>query len=261
MSWSSARFVLAIAAAVVGVSSVGFAQAPQPGGPPAGPPPPDGARLYSENCSQCHGDAGDNVSNVDLMHGRFRRGTTDAELTGIVLRGIPGTDMPPHSFSEAQAGAIVQYLRASADRSASTAGDKSRGMAIFTGKGNCVSCHRVQGQGARLGPDLTEIGRLRHSDELERSILDPDASIIPSNRFVRVVTKDGTTITGRLLNHDTFTVQLLDSKEQLVSLLMSNVREFTFVDKSPMPSFKGKLTPQELQDLVSYLVSLKGGMQ
>src|SRR3954452_1865136 len=113
-------------------ASAAFAQ----GGPNVGPvgPPPDGAALYAQNCTQCHGDAGDNVSNVDLMHGRFRRGTTDAELTGILLRGIPGTDMPPHSFTEAQAVAIVQYLRTEADRSAATSGNPANGSAIFTGK-------------------------------------------------------------------------------------------------------------------------------
>ncbi len=231
----------------------------QGGAPPGGPPPPDGAQLYQENCLQCHGPEGDAVANVDLMHGRFRRGTTDAELAGIVLRGINGTDMPPHSFSEPQAVAIVTFLRAQADRSASTAGDASRGQAIFTGKGTCTTCHRIGATGSRLGPDLSEIGRLRHSAELERSILDPDASIAPSNRFVRLVTRDGATITGRLLNHDTFSVQWLDSKEQLVSRQMSDLREFTFIDKSPMPTYRDKLSSPELADLVSYLVSLKGG--
>ncbi len=250
----------AIVAWGVAISPV-FAQGGPPGG--VGPigPPPNGAQLYSANCSQCHGDAGDSVSNVDLMHGRFRRGSTDAELTGIVLRGIPGTDMPPHSFSEAQAAAIVQYLRVTADRSASTAGNAANGKTIFSGKGTCASCHRIGGSGARLGPDLSEIGRLRHSDEIQRSILDPDASIVPSNRFVRLVMKDGSTTTGRLLNHDTFTVQIIDSKEQLVSQPMSNVRELTFIDKSTMPSYRDKLSTQELADLVSYLVSLKGGEQ
>jgi len=224
-------------------------------------PPPDGPRLYQQNCSQCHGDAGDNVSNVDLMHGRFRRGTTDAELTGIVLRGIPGTDMPPHSFTEAQAAAIVQYLRTEADRSASTSGSAANGTIIFNGKGGCATCHRVNGAGGRVAPDLSEIGRLRHSDEIQRSILEPDASIVPSNRFVKVVTRDGATLTGRLLNHDTFSVQMIDLKEQLVSEPMSNVREFSFIDKSPMPSYRDKLSAQELADLVSYLVSLKGGAQ
>jgi putative heme-binding domain-containing protein len=247
--------ILTVLATAVGMSPV----LAQGGPPPGGPPPPNGEQLYQENCSQCHGPEGDAVASVDLMHGRFRRGTTDAELAGIVLRGINGTDMPPHSFSEPQAAAIVTFLRIKADRSASTSGDASRGQAIFSGKGNCASCHRIGANGARLGPDLSEIGRLRHSAELERSMLDPDASIVPSNRFVRMVTRDGATITGRLLNHDTFSVQVLDSKEQLVSLPTSNLREFTFIDKSSMPTYRDKLSTQELADLVSYLVSLKGG--
>jgi cytochrome c oxidase cbb3-type subunit 3 len=232
-----------------------------PAGPQINPPPPNGPQLYSENCSQCHGDAGDNVSNVDLMHGRFRRGTTDDDLVNIVLRGIPGTDMPPHSFTEAQAASIVQYLRAAADRSAFTAGSAANGKAIFLGKGNCITCHRIDGVGVRVAPDLSEVGRLRHSDEIQRSILDPDASIIPSHRFVKLVTKDGATMTGRLLNHDTFSVQILDLSEKLVSQPMSSIRELTFLDKSPMPSYRDKLTAEELRDLVSYLVSRKGETQ
>jgi putative heme-binding domain-containing protein len=201
------------------------------------------------------------VPGVDLGHGRFRRATTDPELVGIVLRGIPGTGMPPNNFSEAQASAIVQFLRAKASRAAATAGNGANGRAIFTGKGNCTSCHRVDGVGARTGPDLSEIGRLRHSTDIERSIVEPDFYIIPSNRFVRLVTRDGATLTGRLLNQDTFTVQILDAKEQLQSLQRSNLREFTFIDKSPMPAFRDKLTSQEITDLVSYLVSLKGTAQ
>ena len=122
------------------------------------------------------------------------------------------------NFSEAQAAAIVQFLRAKALRAAATAGNAANGRAIFTGKGNCASCHRVNGTGSRLGPDLSDIGRLRHSTDIERAIVEPDFLIVPSNRFVRLVTRDGATVTGRLLNQDIFTVQLLDSKEQLRSL-------------------------------------------
>jgi putative heme-binding domain-containing protein len=231
------------------------AQAP----PGAAGPPINGEQLYMENCAECHGPEGDAVPDVDLGHGRFRRATTDPELVGIVLRGIPNTAMPPNNFSEAQAAAIVRYLRDKASRAALSAGNVENGRAVFAGKGNCVSCHRVNGVGARIAPDLSEIGRLRHSTDLERAIVDPDVMIVPSNRFVRLVTREGATITGRLLNQDVFTVQLLDSKEQLRAVARSELREFTFVDKSPMPSYRDKLSRQELTDLVSFLVSLQGG--
>ncbi len=256
------RVRVAISIVVLLVASVGgvlsrpaFAQAPNVG--PHGPPP-NGEQLYMANCTEFQGPEGDVVPGVDLGHGRFRRGTTDPELVGIVLRGIPGTGMPPNNFTEAQAAAIVQFLRAKASRAAASAGNATNGHAIFVGKGNCTSCHRVNGAGARTGPDLSEIGRLRNSTDIERSIVDPDFYIIPSNRFVRLVTRDGTTISGRLLNQDTFTVQVLDMKEQLQSLQRSNLREFTFIDKSPMPAYRDKLSSQEITDVVSYLVSLKG---
>ena len=256
------RASVALAVLVFGISaSAGFAQAPTT--PNVGPPgpPPNGEQLYMENCVECHGPEGDAVPDVDLGHGRFRRATTDPELVGIVLRGIPNTAMPPNNFTEAQASAIVQFLRAKARRAAATAGNSANGQAIFSGKGNCTSCHRINGVGARVGPDLSEIGRLRHSTEIEQSIVDPDAMIVPSNRFLRLVMRDGTTITGRMLNQDAFTVQILDSKEQLRSLQRADLKEFTFIDKSPMPSFRGKLSASEITDLVSYLVSLQGGGQ
>jgi len=255
------RASVALAVLVFGVDiSVGLAQAPGPNiGPPG--PPPNGEQLYKENCVECHGLEGDAVPDVDLGHGRFRRATTDPELVGIVLRGIPNTAMPPNNFSEAQASAIVQYLRAKASRAAATAGNAAAGQAIFTGKGNCTSCHRIKGNGSRLGPDLSEVGRLRHSTDIEQSIVDPDSFILPSNRFVRLVTRDGATVTGRLLNQDAFTVQLLDSKDQLRTMQRAELKEFVFIDKSPMPPYRGKLSPQEITDLVSFLVSLQGGAQ
>ena len=97
------------------------------------------------------------------------------------------------------------------------------------GRAACVKCHRVNGVGARVGPDLTRIGQLRRSADLERSLVDPAAEVLPTGRFYRVVTKDGATVTGRLLNIDTFTVQMIDTKEQLRSFTKANLKEHGFI--------------------------------
>jgi len=81
---------------------------------------------------------------------------------------------------------------------------------------------------------------------------------LPQNRTYKVVMKQGETISGRLLNVDTFTVQILDAKERLLSFQRPDLRESGFVNESPMPSYRGKLSTQELADVVAYLLSLKG---
>jgi putative heme-binding domain-containing protein len=138
------------------------------------------------------------------------------------------------------------------------AGNPSRGAEIVSGRGQCLTCHRVRGAGSRLGPDLTDVGVSRRPEQLHASLVDPDAEILPENRRYRVVTRDGTTITGRILNHDTFQVLMMDAKEQLRSFDKSELREHGFVKESAMPSYRGKLTPQELADVVAYLTTLKG---
>jgi len=64
-------------------------------------------------------------------------------------------------------------------------------------------------------------------------------------------------VTGRLLGHDTFSVQLLDTQEQLRSFAKTDLRELGFV-ATPMPSYRTSMTPQEIADVVSYLSSLRG---
>ena len=82
--------------------------------------------------------------------------------------------------------------------------------------------------------------------------------MLSQNRYYRVTTKSGETVTGRLLNIDTFSVQLIDTKDRLLSFSKSDLREAAFLGKSPMPAYKQQLSSQELSDLVAYLVSLKG---
>ena len=79
----------------------------------------------------------------------------------------------------------------------------------------------------------------------------------PENRFYKVSPSNGEPVTGRLLNRDTFTVQLIDTDERLRSFRVADLRDHGF-DESPMPSVRGELSPQEIVDVVSYLSSLRG---
>jgi cytochrome c oxidase cbb3-type subunit III len=223
-----------------------------------------GSRLYQSSCAGCHGTTGDSVPGIDLGRGPFRRAASDTEIAAIIRSGIPGTTMPPSGFSDVQAGTIVAYLRSMAATSprgtaaSIVRGDAARGRILFDGKGECARCHRVNGVGPRVAPDLTDVGAIRPVPELEQKLIDPNARVRPGNRYVELATKNGATISGRLLNYDSFSIQIIDSNERLVSVPKSTLRDYTFVKASKMPSYRDKLTADEMSDLVSYLVSLKG---
>ena len=202
----------------------------------------DGERAFRNSCANCHGPDGDLITGIDLGRGRFRRPMTDEDLVRIIRTGIPYTPMPASEMTVEQAQKIVAYLRnrATTARGSVVTGDPLRGKAAFertSAAGGCASCHRVGAAGSRVGPDLTDVGTRRNAVELERALLDPGADVAPANRTYRVVLRDGTAVTGRLLGHDTFSVQILDSKEQLRSFAKADLRETGFL-ASPMPDRK-----------------------
>jgi len=219
----------------------------------------DGGRVFRQSCANCHGPDGNEIPGIDLGRGIFKTAKTDEDLVRIIQKGVPGTPMPATNMSDEQAKRVVAYLRSTAAgrTTAGAVGDAARGKVLFEGKGGCLQCHRVSGIGSRVGPDLTTVGQLRRSDYLERAVVNPAVEVVPTGRFYRIVTKDGATVTGRLLNIDTFTVQMIDTKEQLRSFTKANLKEHGFIP-TPMPSFKSTFNTQELADVISYLVSLKG---
>ena len=219
-----------------------------------------GARIYDAQCTTCHGANGDGVGGVDLKSGKYRNAVTDQDLTRVILNGIQGTGMLAFKFDPPEVAGVVAYLRNmnAFDRGSVKPGNPDRGRAAMEGKGDCLRCHRVGAQGSRVAPDLTDIGALRGAGSLLRSLTDPASQMMPINRPVRAVTRDGKAINGRRLNEDTYTVQLIDDQEKLVSLTKADLREFTVLTTSPMPSYKGKLSDEEMGDVLAYLLSLKG---
>ena len=218
-----------------------------------------GLRVYRGQCATCHGDSGDAVPGVDLRSGQLRRAASDRELQAVITNGIPEAGMPRADLDTAELTGVIAYLRnMNYEPDAVTLGDGARGRVVFEGKGDCMRCHRVKGQGPRVAPELTAIGTMRAPSALRRSVLDPTGSMRPINRPVQLVTAGGTRIVGRRLNEDTYTVQLIDEQERLRSFDKADLREFTVLTESPMPSYADQLSPQELADLLAYLVSLKG---
>ena len=218
-----------------------------------------GARVYASQCAQCHGPNGDQISGIDLRRQTFRRSSSDEDLAGVITKGVPGL-MPPVALQPADVTGVIAFIRAGFDRAGAAVrlGDALRGRIVFEEKGKCQSCHRVQGVGSRVAPDLTDIGVARNGSALYQHLLNPSSVMLPNNRPVRIVTKSGATITGRRLNEDTYTVQVIDGKETLHSLAKADLKSYQVETVSPMPSYAKTLSADELADLVSFLVSLKG---
>jgi putative heme-binding domain-containing protein len=218
-----------------------------------------GGRIFRAHCAVCHGPEGTGGRGPKLSRGGFRHATNDEGLYRIVADGIPGTEMPSTFFNGAQLWQVVAYVRSLSERTPEPPpqGNIAAGRQVFSGKGGCPMCHMVDGEGGRLGPDLSLVGETRSAEHLRTSVLKPNQRLPPSDRSIRAVTRDGKTITGRRLNEDTYSVQLLDSQERLVSLLKDEVTEYEVIAESSMPSYEGKLTETELDDLIAYLASLQ----
>ena len=219
-----------------------------------------GGRIFRSHCLGCHGRDGKGGRGPDLTRLDGRYGSTEEEMSNVIADGIPGTEMPSFFFNGRQLWqilAFVESLRSSSPHF-QVKGNSAAGAALFRGKGNCLRCHQVNGEGGRLGPDLSQVGARRSPDHLRTSVLDPNRYISPLDRTVHAVTRDGKQISGVRLNEDTYSVQLLDPTGKLISLMKSELKEFRFDTTSSMPPYAGVFSERELEDVVAYLHSLRG---
>jgi cytochrome c oxidase cbb3-type subunit 3 len=231
----------------------------------------DGAALFRENCSPCHGpnavggNRGPNLSSNHWVHG-----SDDADIFRTITRGVPGTEMPANDLEDAEVWMLVAYLRSLSPTGTPVAGDADHGERQFQAQG-CSTCHMVKGRGGALGPDLSRVGASRSTSYLIESIREPDkmlsAGVLdPNDHYglplvydtVTVTTASGENIVGVAKNEDTFSLQLIDTQQKLRLFLKSELTQITHEQKSLMPRYTdAMLSAGQLQDLLAYLETLR----
>ena len=230
-----------------------------------------GRTLFNGLCVTCHGFEGAGQMAPPLNRPKLRLASTDAALREIIAEGIPNSGMPRvRRTTENELRQLMAYVR-SLGQAARTPvrGDAPAGRQLYATLG-CAACHVINGQGGTVGPALSDIGAMRGAAYLRQSIVDPAAELprgtlaVPARGYVEylpvtVVTKDGREVQGLRLNEDAFTIQLRDAKGAFHSIRKSEaelVRKEA--GKSLMPSFKGRVSEADLDNLVAYLSTLGG---
>src|SRR5438309_9128262 len=243
-----------------------------------------GEYQFRSNCAFCHGlGAQGGGRGPDLTRAQKHHGNTDAELFHNIHDGIAGTAMPAATnggivvgMSDEEIWQVITYIR-SVEKKASAAetGGAAHGKELFYGAAGCGTCHMMNGKGGRLGPDLSSTGASRSVEYLTESLRNPSKRLAqgisePLKDFseeyetVTVVTSDGTKLQGLVLNGDSFTVQMLDTREQLHASEKVQLRSYVKTRESLMPANEAKALPeQEFKELIAFLLaaSEKGGGQ
>jgi putative heme-binding domain-containing protein len=139
-------------------------------------------------------------------------------------------------------------------------GDAARGRAIFAAESvvNCKSCHRLDGVGIELGPDLGKIGAKYPRAALLQELLEPSRSVEPKYIVHQLGTKSGLVHSGLLVERNEKEVVLRDAQNQTIRIAVADVELLNPVKQSLMPDLLLRsLTAQQAADLLEYLASLK----
>ena len=216
-----------------------------------------GAALFRERCADCHGADAKGVRGPDLTQ-LWTTDGRDERVFHTIRAGVPGSIMPPSPAPDDELWAIVAYLRnISTARPEESSGNVANGERIFAA--SCASCHRLDGRGGRLGPDLSRIAASQSNQVLTRAVRDASASFTAGYEPVMLVTRDGQQIRGTRKGEDPFSIQIMDTRERLQGFLKANLNELAVDKQSLMPAYgPDRLNDRDLDDLLRYLGGLRG---
>jgi putative heme-binding domain-containing protein len=138
-------------------------------------------------------------------------------------------------------------------------GDVRRGHTVFhSSKASCSACHRLGYAGGSVGPDLSRIGEVRTERDLLESILYPSLSFVRSYEPVLIVTMDGRTVNGNVIEETAEEYVVATDADHQVRVPRDDVDEMHPSTVSTMPSgLDQQLTTEQLADLVAFLKSAR----
>lgn len=218
-----------------------------------------GKQLFIGHCAPCHGIDGSGGRGANLNVPKLKRAASNAAFFDLVQTGIEGTAMDAAwQLSDAEIWRVVGYVRTLGRTAvAPLPGDAARGRLVYQQQA-CLGCHIIQGAGSSFGPELTAIGAQRSPAYLRDSVVNPSADVPPEFVSVRVQTRDGKLTSGIRVNEDSFTIQIKDAENRFHSFRKTDLAVFDIqTGESAMPVYGG-LSATQLNDLVSYLSSLRG---
>ncbi len=229
----------------------------------------NGQQYFQTLCARCHGMLGEGGEGPSLKRAQLTHAADDDTLQTVIKSGIPGTGMPgSRQLRAADTRDVAAYVRSLGRLPPEEMpGNPATGETIYWSQANCSSCHILSGEGIGIGPELTGVGLRRNAAYLREALVEPAADqprLVDRfrgslNAFltVRIVSERGV-YEGMRINEDAFTVQMRDLAGNIYSF---NKQDLISYEKVPghslMPGYAPVLDETRIDDLVSYLMSLR----
>ncbi|HEV3343443.1 MAG TPA: HEAT repeat domain-containing protein [Pirellulales bacterium] len=165
----------------------------------------------------------------------------DAQLKTLT-EGLPAADER-----------VNQLIAARGAGFAKSRPDVGAGRDVF--KKHCAACHRVGGDGGKIGPDLDGVG-LRGADRLLEDVLDPSRNVDQAFRSTLIQTADGRSVSGLVLREEGAVLVLADSQGKELRVPLAEIEDRALSPLSPMPANVADLVSEnDCFDLLAFLLS------
>jgi quinoprotein glucose dehydrogenase len=138
-------------------------------------------------------------------------------------------------------------------------GNANRGLQIFSEKAEaqCLRCHKINGGGGEVGPDLTGIGSRHPREYFLESILFPNKEIAKGFEGVVLALADGTILSGVLRSEDDKEVKVMTAEGKLVVVPQDEIEERKAGGSAMPEDFVKHLSKLEIRDLIEFLSESK----